>query len=127
MIAKKYRNLLSAVGVLITEFVICAYLTYNLFFNVEIPKYLLIFCLFFTSVVAICEKNRAVICTVVGYAVAFLMGVLCDAECVDSHGTTIATWYAWFITGTIGFVAVGVIWEVFKTAKEKVLRKEFNA
>jgi len=92
-------------------FVICRYFLFDLHGMKELPFVLFIFGIIVICTAYIFNSKRIMICTAIGYILSFFMGVLFQADWIDSHGIAMNSLWIWFVLGMITFIIIGVIWE----------------
>ena len=76
------------------------------------PFYLLVFGLSVIAIAALCNGKRTMICTVSGYMIGFVLGALFNVDFIDEHGTSMDTFWIWWILTMLAFVSAGAIWDI---------------
>lgn len=100
-------------------FVVCRYLLFDLHGMKQLPLALFIFGLIVICISAVFNGKMIMIFTVLGYIASFFMGVLFQADWIDSHGTAMNNLWIWFLLGMLAFVAIGVVLEIVSKAMKR--------
>lgn len=104
---------------LIISFIICRYFLFDLHGMKQLIFALFIFGLIVICIAAIFNSKITMICTAVGYMASFLMGIIFQADWIDSHGTAMNNLWIWFTLGMIAFVILGVFAEIISKVMKK--------
>ena len=100
-------------------FILCRYAFFELHGMKEWPLDLLIFGLAVIIIAALCKSKITMLCTVLGYAVGFGLGVLFNADYhVEDIDIIVNDFWIWWTLAMIAFVIVGIAWDIIKRKLE---------
>lgn len=115
---KKVKVLLGALTVLAVEYLVIRYWLIALHNTFDVPFFLFVLCGSVVCIGALRGKNKLTICSVAGYGLSYILGLISNVEWIDPHGTACDSFGIVFTLAVLFCLIAGTVWEHIDRVKK---------